>query len=720
MRRAWLLPVALLVLLPALPGLLSGGALIPGDGFEIPLPGLAAAGRSLAGGELALWTGGLYGGAPMLTGGGEGHIYPPNLLLFAALPAGLAYTLGLALHLALSAWGAWAFAARAGRSPAARALTAMAWVGGGFVVGHLENLVRIEAIAWTPWAFAAAEALAQAAGSWRARLRPAAALAGAVGASMLTGYYPFAVYMAGWVAIYGGIRALQERGGALPWLAGGLGAGALLSAAQTVSTAAETLRAERVVTPEAGFSVDNSLAPGQLLELALPAFGGEGWDAQMVFYAGLAPLALALLSPRLPGRGRGQRRAGARERALAIVAAGGLLLALGEHLPGYSLLAQLPPLSLLGRPYRLFIGGAFALAALAGAGLDRLADEDDAGRRGAALGLAALAALAAVLTRLGDPIALGVSLLGAAGLAAAGLARRPAALPAALALVALELGLFQARLTGQLGPTDEATAALAPRRLTEPATAAFLGEALGPGERFLTWRPPDSADPDLLWMQAPLRFGLPAMHSEVTSLIPWWFTRTYGRGREIPVSADALALARVRYVLWADRSPWPDLPRAPRLGAVEISEVPDPAPRVFAVDRAEVLSREAIHDRLAEGPPLREAVLLEAPLAGGSGEGCGEVSQVEGGQRWLRLWYEGPPCYLVVTDSWHPGWSARFEGEDLEVARAYGVFRVVAAPGSGTLEMVWTPWEVWLGIGLSLLTGLGLVVASSAAGEARR
>ena len=69
------------------------------------------------------------------------------------------------------------------------------------------------------------------------------------------------------------------------------------------------------------------------------------------------------------------------------------------------------------------------------------------------------------------------------------------------------------------------------------------------------------------------------------------------------------------------------------------------------------------------------------------------------------------PGYLVLADTWYPGWQAAVDGEPVELLRANYSFRAVAMDaGDHVIEMSYHPMSVWLGLVLSLCT-LILVIA---------
>jgi uncharacterized membrane protein YfhO len=62
------------------------------------------------------------------------------------------------------------------------------------------------------------------------------------------------------------------------------------------------------------------------------------------------------------------------------------------------------------------------------------------------------------------------------------------------------------------------------------------------------------------------------------------------------------------------------------------------------------------------------------------------------------------PGYLVLADTWYPGWRAAVDGEPVEILRANYAFRAVRLEaGEHTVEMVYRPTSVLVGGALSLV-----------------
>src|SRR5262249_29257772 len=63
--------------------------------------------------------------------------------------------------------------------------------------------------------------------------------------------------------------------------------------------------------------------------------------------------------------------------------------------------------------------------------------------------------------------------------------------------------------------------------------------------------------------------------------------------------------------------------------------------------------------------------------------------------------------YLVLTDAWFPGWTARVDGRETRVERADHAFRAVKlAPGHHDVEFRYAPMSVRLGLALSALAAV--------------
>jgi hypothetical protein len=168
-------------------------------------------------------------------------------------------------------------------------------------------------------------------------------------------------------------------------------------------------------------------------------------------------------------------------------------------------------------------------------------------------------------------------------------------------------------------------------------------------------------------------------------------------------------------------------------GDVKIYENLDNLPRAFAVHRARVLDDEAAIAAM-DHPSFRpegEVVLASAiqPLpAAGSGDPAGaspdedevEILSYEPERVVIsaNLVEEG---YLVLTDTYYPGWRALADGLETPIYRANLLFRAVYLPaGQQRIEFIYDPRSFKMGAAISLATLLGLVAGIAAATGRRR
>jgi hypothetical protein len=146
----------------------------------------------------------------------------------------------------------------------------------------------------------------------------------------------------------------------------------------------------------------------------------------------------------------------------------------------------------------------------------------------------------------------------------------------------------------------------------------------------------------------------------------------------------------------------------------------DAFPRAFSVGRAiPQVDREHILEQLKE-VDYRRQVILEGLVEPAAMLPAGEGSEF----RSARLCAYGPnqvvveverttPGYLVLTDTWYPGWMTTLDGTTAELYRANYLFRAVAVP-AGKHEVVFTfaptGYRVGRSISLAALTAVLVLV----------
>jgi hypothetical protein len=138
-------------------------------------------------------------------------------------------------------------------------------------------------------------------------------------------------------------------------------------------------------------------------------------------------------------------------------------------------------------------------------------------------------------------------------------------------------------------------------------------------------------------------------------------------------------------------------------------------PRAFLVHRARVAADEAEAQRLVlEGNfSLRdEVVLLEGPALQGAPVPGDEVAiETYRPERVRVRVHTEAEGYLVLADSFYPGWEARLDGREAELLRANVVLRAVRVPpGDHLVEFTYSPLSWRLGLAVSAVAWLGLAV----------
>jgi hypothetical protein len=142
------------------------------------------------------------------------------------------------------------------------------------------------------------------------------------------------------------------------------------------------------------------------------------------------------------------------------------------------------------------------------------------------------------------------------------------------------------------------------------------------------------------------------------------------------------------------------------------------APRVFSVPS----HQNALDFLLQPDLSLHEAVILE-----GASPSDDKAPIVPGKARVLEYHSSGVSCetetsvagYLVLLDSYYPGWRAYVDGREVEIRRANFAFRAVPVPaGRHQIEFVYKPRSFYVGLTITLLSAVfGLLSLLMARGE---
>jgi hypothetical protein len=519
--------------------------------------------------------------------------------------------------------------------------------------------------------------------------------------------------------------------------------------------------------------------PGQLpLQVAARQALFEGREPFLPsLYLGLPALALVVIG--LAGPGSRRLRLG-----LGLLLAGATLVALGRHTPAYELaVAVIPPLQVLRYPVKATIFAAFAWSGLAALGLDvwlrgRL---ERRWRVVAMLALAlALLVLAVIAVQLRPPLrawtsqvvlpagapwlaqrlglhgALGVAMLGLLALGVRTASRVTATAVLAPLVVVLDLALAHAR-PSPAAPLELYTHRPGLLRALEPLGAPRVYsydyarpgaalEHLGAPHAHLLARYPagwsaGAASALGLQMslapQTPGRWGLRqgfdadyrGLQPRPNALLTQAARLVEGRPDEIlrllqvGAVSHVLAMHQVAAGRLRPTAEEPGLYARP----TTLFEVPGALPRVRVVAGARVADEAQAIALLLDRrhDPARFVVLAQGRAAEPPAHFDGRAAIV--GERADALEVEAEISaagYLVVADSWDPGWSARVDGVPVEVLRADLAFRAVALPaGRHRVELAYRPREVLWALAISALTAVGLVVSAAVLavrGAARR
>lgn len=645
--------------------------------------------------QLPLWSPHLLSGAPLAANPLYSLYYPPSWLgLFLPLPAG--FNLLVILHLAWGGLGILRLLQAEGLQKEAALFGALCFVALPKLYTHYGagHLTLLYAVPWTPWLLLA----------WKqAGLRPGRLF---IGSGVLLGL----IFLADprWAAYAGvlwlayvlnglaGLAGWQARWQDIRRLAIQLGLAALIAAPLALPLLEYTrLSTRSQLTP--GENLVFSLPAARLLGLFFPSLGGAH---EFELYSGALVLLLALLA----GFWGAARRPAGFWLGTAIFS---LAWALGENLPGLSLLASLPGFNLLRVPSRaLFITG-LALAALAAYTIQVLLTrpplEKPAQTKRLSLLLAGLAFFGVLLAggawlTSGQPsrsMLWGAAFLGMSALwigvrLRSSLALRPWLL-GCLVLVLLDLG-FTSRAAFSFHPAGEVLA-------EKNALVDYLRSQLG---SFRVYSPSyslpqqasaaaglehaDGVDP--LQLQAYAGYfseasGVPLTGYSVT-LPPFASAHAEYDNSSADPDAHLLGLLNVAFVASEYPLSVPDLEWIGEFDGLQLYRNPQVKPRAWLQSPDRPLG-EAIQPAAAvEWTPNRIVVRLDPPAAS--------------------------PVQLVFSEIAYPGWLAWIDGQPATLETAGGILRAVRLE-AGAREVVlrFRPRSVFLGLGLGVL-GIGLML----------
>ncbi|MEM7112546.1 MAG: YfhO family protein [Chloroflexota bacterium] len=711
----------------------AGQAWIPhggGDLVSLLYPMYRFAAQSLQAGQMPLWNPHLYAGVPFIADNQSGLFYPPNLLLFLINPqfSYRAMEMLVLFHFWLAGSGMywllrkWRTAVSIDRLPAL--IGATAFMFSGLFVTHIGNLNLIAVAAWLPLVFWAFQGAITAVSSPQ-RLKLALLSGFLFGLATLAGHGQMTFMLAAFLGTYALYSTIARRG-ATPLLV------LLLTGIVAIGTAAISLlpALEGVqYTVRGGFdavqATNYSLPWRGLVGLFAPDFFGRGavrfwggWDRVEYGYVGVATLLLAVIGIR-------------RQREQLFFLLGAvlfLLLALGEYAPLYPFLLRVLPVFPFQVPARFVLIVDFCLAALAAYGAQRLC--------------------AGEWTKLQQRLLLGV-LAVASGLIlfwmwwlygelASGWGEREYQMVRAFfvygAFAVVGLAAIYGRFRHLLTPFQTTALLL--------ALLAFDLISLGRYTE-IEWNNPtlgfDYESPALAFLQ-----GDPGIHRLDIATGEWQpsfpaMVNLYSvRGVFNPLDladysvyfgsvgyrgSPLYNLLGVKYVVGGKADPpgdtnflVPVFADDPRV-TVYLNTLA--LPRVLVLHNSQVVADgdEAFAAIHANGFDPSQTVVLSS-TNGVNGRSLSqtptpaaiEIHQYDLNEAKFRVTTD-QPAYFLLSDIYHPHWRASVNGEPTDIMKAnYALRAVYLDPGTHDIRFWFRP-TIWLaGLGLSLVTWLGLLL----------
>lgn len=702
-------------------------------------------------GQIALWNpylslGGTHAGDPAALAW-----YFPALVLFLILPAAAAFDYTVVFHYWLAAVGIYLLARAWRQTRAASVLAALVYAFSGFAIAHLQHLNILIGLAWLPIVFYCVEKFFQ-----TRQTRFIALGSIALAFQILGGHAQIVLYGALAFGAYIIVMLVRiERAGDRKWLTQAalsctlMVVGAFGLAAIFLVPFLELLG----FTPRAGgvsydFATTFSLEPLRLIAFVFPYFfggnpgtveHGAGSLIEMSSYVGLLTLALVPQAFLRPAGGTTTNWRVIFLGALAVIA---LLLALGRYTPLYALAFKLPLLKSVRAPARFLALDMFALALLAGFGLDALR-EARAKRRllDVLIGILALLAFFSLglfllsLTKIALPKSLAeadsnpallAAFIFAAGAAvtlflwARGIFPERVRLVFTLALVAADLFFFAWNFRWNY--------VVSPSVYEMPSAIAAKLIRNSDGGRLFYWGSGETKQATFLQEGAvqeyvnlaraglrqslPMMFGLSSMQGYGSE--PPNFTALNnaidGTGEFGDDQARWIGMFSGKNILTQSQLDSPALNLIVKDNSVNFYGNGAALPRAFLVrsaravdDATGMLQALGSKDFDPGAVVLVEDKLLER--VGNSDPNANALIQTNKPEDIVIQTNSATDSFLVLNDSFYPGWRASVDGKPTTIYRANGLVRMVPVPaGTHTVEFVYEPMSVKIGALVSVVS----------------
>lgn len=335
----------------------------------------------LRAGQLPLWNPYNGAGAPMIANY-QSALFYPFTYIGLVLPLAWAMSVTAVLHLFIAAWGMWAFTGRLGLPALGRGVSALAFGFTGYLVARLGTYPMITAAAWLPFMMWAALGIIQ-----QKRLRDVGWLALITGLQLLAGHAQTAWYSLLLVGLFALFMALRHRQKdwwqRLGLVAAGVVLGAAIAAIQLWPTAELLRTSQRSEGVDFDFAMNFSYGPARALNFISPnVFGNpgdgtyltEGAFFEDAVYIGLLPFVSALAAiigwiVRRFRKGLDELPAASSIVFWVVILLVAFIFALGKYTPIFPFLFNnVPTFDLFQAPVRWHLWTVFALSVLAGIG----------------------------------------------------------------------------------------------------------------------------------------------------------------------------------------------------------------------------------------------------------------------------------------------------------------------------------------------------------------
>ncbi len=531
-----------------------------------------------------------------------------------------------------------------------------------------------------------------------------------------------------------------------------LALGVALAAVQLLPTAELMRQSQRASGMDYDFAMTNSLWPWRLITFVAPDFfGNPGWGTYWGYgtywedagYVGLLPLLLAVgLVSRVVFRRKGAGEQGAGKSGLvdfwALSAIIALVLALGQNTPIFPFLFRhVPTFDLFQAPARWLAVVTIALAALASLAAQRWPAGRFRHRRGAlgvvfggALLIAGLAAPRLIpneriVTFSAATLRLGVTLIGV-GLLILAWREKPWWRAAVIAFILLDLLLFGWPLVPTvdrslyLGSTNVAVFLVqdGAARVYWPTDPTHRNREYDAENRvkfgYLRFSDFGPHEPDYgRGMRESLlpNTGILDGVSSVNNFDPLLMGRYVDFLRAATGAPSLLRVMGATHVM-SDR-PWPGAEPVYTTDDAMLYRLPDAPGRAWIASAARRVSPDEMLTALADPNFEPTAVVLletssvdlQSPLST-----LHSLTLHDGPNRVTIRAALDAPGYLVLADTWYPGWRATVDGERVELLRAnYGFRAVWLEAGEHVVRMIYRPISVLVG-GALTITALVVIV----------